>query len=385
MKVCPGVILTAFVLFVSNVTDVAAARTGWFYAIVVGVTDYTEDLKPEDDKPLMLHVAAERMNHALHSVALKMGYDEDKIIIVQLDDKHSFDEKPIPSNILRRMDIAARNTFEKYDTLVFYFTGHGSSDGEDMYFHASGSNGVQEYFQVKYSDIKKFFKRSRAGMKLMFIDTCQSRKSFDSMTSPPSAVNEDVAKAALPDGTVTFFSSSDNQRSYIDWDVGYGYYTKHLLTALSGDADGWTDSGFVQSEKDGVLYAEELRDYMWIGVRRDLRQRKANNLAVQDPIANISTSIGRFKLFTFATVAVETSGTDQLSRPSGLYPISTLPRGTRLVRNALNVVTDDTGEIVDDGSYPVDFERDVEGACLERDIGPMVRLTWDSLTVFCPQ
>ncbi len=303
-------ILVIFFIHFWGGTSAWGYEKGWFYGIVAGVSDYKGELSGTS---LKLDDAALKMTEVLKEFAIKSGHAESRIKIITLFDIHISDPKqkftakdvkeilektPTSSNILEKLEIGASRTRNKNDSLVFYFTGHGSSDVKDMYYHASGSDGDSLERTLTFSDIQTIFNESEAGIKLIFLDTCQSRKKIGTGNNKVlPAVNEATKQYTPPNGMATFFSTSPGQKSYIDQKLKYGYFTKHLVEGLLGKANGWNGRAFSPEYNDDRFFAEELRDYLYIKVINNLTLDSPFSKRKQEPMARIGTSVGKLLLY----------------------------------------------------------------------------------------
>jgi hypothetical protein len=126
----------------------------------------------------------------------------------------------------------------------------------------------------------------------LFIDAC--RVPIYGLSANGSFIKNNSQKKLPPQGMAIFFASDVNQTSYIDPELGYGYFSKHLLAGLEGLAD---------ESEDGKLTADELQSFVNDNVKnniekdRDSGKNKKLAGAVQTPILLVKKEKGGFLLY----------------------------------------------------------------------------------------
>ncbi len=154
------------------------------------------------------------------------------------------------SNILKILKKQYAGT-KADDTLIFYFSGHGSAGGLCTY--DSKSSNIEDLLQ--FATIAAIMKQSPAKKKIIIADSCFSGTSRGGASSSQSRTNTDPS-------VLLFMSSRANESSLETTGAKNSLFTSHLLTALGGAAD---------VNSDRLITARELFDYVSRGVRRDSR------------------------------------------------------------------------------------------------------------------
>jgi len=262
----------------------AQAGEGRFRAVVAVATQYSPTLSPQPG----LAKAAPQVELALRALAKKAGYAADRVDIRILTD--SLDDRPrfgrsTADEINVAVWNAARETTSVEDTLVFYFTGHGSSDGATPLLYASGADGHRPYARINLrSDIySPAWKESPAGVKLIIVDACQTSEQRVMTIGPVLAygARQTIARANGParaggQGTAVLMAANEGQRAWVDQTVGFGLFTRYLVEELI-QGEHMTAQQLVASIRERVLAGGSLR---------------SEQFEVQEPILDVLGSPG---------------------------------------------------------------------------------------------
>lgn len=131
------------------------------------------------------------------------------------------------------------------DVVVFFYSGHGYSDG--FYVYDGG---------LKYEEIKLHFSECRSKTKIILADACKSGKFRTPKTQEaPSASSSTTV--ARNQNVMLFLSSRNDEYSIESSAMSGGYFTKYLIKGLQGPAD---------KNKDGKVGAKELFVYVYTNV-----------------------------------------------------------------------------------------------------------------------
>jgi hypothetical protein len=192
-------------------------------------------------------------------------------------------------------DVAGR--VDVGDIVYVFFAGHSvvgadgvaylmPYDGDETLPVASGITAAG--FLAQISSLY-----GQASRVVVFVDACRSGALMDPQ-GLASRGGEDINQALTAVWTresalmnaneqrlvMGFFSAQARQDSYEHASLGHGLFTHYLLRGLEGEADGFSPSS---PERDGIVRAFELRDFLQSNV-----SRHARNLFTrpQDPVAS---------------------------------------------------------------------------------------------------
>lgn len=152
----------------------------------------------------------------------------------------------------KRVKAAMKKVFgeaQENDIVVFFFSGHGYQGGFCAY------DGIMDY-----SVIRNGMSASKCKNKMIFADACFSGKIRTEGTSSQSSVSS--AKKA---NVMLFLSSRSNETSLERVGMTNGFFTTYLQKGLRGGAD---------ANRDRIITAKELYNYVHTGVSRATRNRQ---------------------------------------------------------------------------------------------------------------
>lgn len=213
-------ILVALVLLAA-----APAAQAKVYALCVGIDRYTAPgatplhFAQRDAKSVSLLLAGSRNS----SVYTLMGRNATK------------------ANILKALKSIAAKA-KAGDTLVFYYSGHGTSGA----VVASDSRTYEGL--VMYTEISRIFKSSAARSKMIIADTCHAGSGRIAKSG-----HETTADDWKKQNIILFMSSRSNELSTENYEVGGGLFTYYLLQGFSGKAD---------TNRDRAVTAYEIFNYV---------------------------------------------------------------------------------------------------------------------------
>ncbi len=155
------------------------------------------------------------------------------------------------------------------DVFIFY-SGHGAPDIKSKTGYFVPYDGDPEYIEVTGYSLKTFYenlKKVPARKKIVVIDACFSGRTEKGMLlkgiSP--LLLGIIKKADIDTNTVVFTAAKGSQVSGWYPEKRHGIFTYYFLKGLKGEAD---------KNKDGVLTAGEMRDYLTENVKYTARRLK---------------------------------------------------------------------------------------------------------------
>jgi endonuclease G len=288
-------------------------RNGKFYALVIGVSSYPLS---KSNYVLKSGLAAIKIRETLFKFAQKRRYSEEDIQIQLMIDespaeidrirselgipltsfqKYLPNQKPIGLNIFTKLNTFIRKMEDNSpeNTIVFYFHGHGKNN----VLIPSGQSGFNENLNIKLLEIKREIEKAKSASRIIIIDACRFKSEPGGSTDPLAWV-----KLGQPEeGTIFYLGNAEGKPSFVDEDLGYGYFSSSLMEGLVGGADGWTEKGPNLKDDDGKLYADELKYYLKYKVNSDLKgdipKRRYPKETKQEPEMFIPPSNDRLLLY----------------------------------------------------------------------------------------
>jgi hypothetical protein len=145
-----------------------------------------------------------------------------------------------------RTDIAAANARGDETVLIFYYSGH--ADAEKLQLGRSW---------VTWGELERLLDASGADMTMAFLDACQSgamTRERGGQRAPRFVF--DLTERLNTAGQVIITSSSSDEASQESDEIGGGYFTHFLASALSGAGDSDGDGQVTLSEAYQYVYRE---------------------------------------------------------------------------------------------------------------------------------
>lgn len=178
------------------------------------------------------------------------GTDESNIISLGNNNNQEVQRTDILRNVRYISRIA-----EPEDTLIFYFSGHGFSDGNIGYLATFETDrDFPSDTCISIPRIKEELKNSKAKRKMLIIDSCHS--GIGAGKNLPSQMSKDFEEslfANLSEGWVVFSSCKRNEESYFLEDKFMSVFSFYLIEGLKGNAD---------SNGDSIITLEDLNKYV---------------------------------------------------------------------------------------------------------------------------
>jgi tetratricopeptide (TPR) repeat protein len=153
------------------------------------------------------------------------------------------------------------------DRVVVFFAGHGVLDKEGRGYLAPSDVDPSRLDATAYPMAQLgqvLGSKVKAKWKVLLADACHSGK------INPETTNEKLDQQfnGLPKDFLTFTAATERERSYEDPNLstGYGLFSYYLTQAWQGNAD--------NDPCDGVITANELRDYVFTHVTSHIRRMR---------------------------------------------------------------------------------------------------------------
>ncbi len=216
-----------------------------YWGVVVGVGEY-EDTNNYSPMPACVADAkavAKQLTYCgydLNRMRLLVDRDTDEDALIQeLTGNYARSSKPTKGNIISALTTVAQMTCPE-DLLLFYYSGHGSIEGEESYLVAhDGHKSALEHTALSVSTMKKIMLQAPAQKKVIILDACRAETAPGSKGMPQSmspAFIERVFEQAK--GLVILTSCSAGENSYVWEEEKCSVFTYYLLKALQdGKAD----------------------------------------------------------------------------------------------------------------------------------------------------
>ena len=205
----------------NNQIDRSMCNTTNTYAVIVGISRYQSgnNLYQADDDAIKFHALMTKRYPLANSILL-------------------LDDDATKTNVLAAMENLYKRA-NKNDNIIFYFSGHGSPGSfvihDNSYFNT-----------LTHDEVKSAFKKSKAGTKIIFSDSC-----FSGTFGNKDNADAQATKIATDNEVITFLSSRSNETSIENNKIG-GFFTYFLIWGMKGKAD---------INKDRKITARELFEY----------------------------------------------------------------------------------------------------------------------------
>lgn len=164
--------------------------------------------------------------------------------------------------------ISLRNDLRRQDTLVVYFSGHGTmsldSSGEPRLFLVASDTrpGDLRGTAVELAEIQRFFSEIRAERKALILDACYNGEAKSTLQPTVAQrvqrLDEQPTlsrKVRLGEAEAHLFASTFGRPAREDDSLEHGVYTYHLLDALTWNRLAADDNG------DGLVSVYEAHDH----------------------------------------------------------------------------------------------------------------------------
>jgi len=167
------------------------------------------------------------------------------------------DSEATKAKILSTLDEMIR-VMKKEDVFVFFYAGHGSTEGSVFYFITTEITGLYQQEKLKnalgVNDLQDKFKSLPALKQVVFIDACHSGGSVSTLAMRGASEEKALAQLSRSSGVHVMASSDIEQQSAEIKSLGHGVFTYVLLEALNGKADG--------APADSKITIYEIKSYI---------------------------------------------------------------------------------------------------------------------------
>jgi caspase domain-containing protein len=222
--------------------DGAPEATRKLYAVVVGVSDYS-------DPALRLQYAAKDARDFAAALQAQKGLYYADVQIHPLVDR-----EVTRASVIEALQWLEKSAPGPNDVSVLFLAGHGFTDEKQTYlfYPSDATDGDQRAKGVSETDIRKTL-QDLQGKILWFLDTCSAGSATK---RPPVDMNVLIngASASENGGIVVFASSTGRQVSVESGDWGNGAFTKAIIEGIKlGKADLLGDGNITTSSLDTFL------------------------------------------------------------------------------------------------------------------------------------
>lgn len=301
------------------------------WALIIGIGEYE---RKDDLNSLRYAVKdANAIRDALVDPQTGTFLDDHVILVTNLTP-----DKPTRDKIFSSLE-TFRKELKPDETLLIFFSGHGSTIEETAYLLPYNANlNIPKDTAISLSDWKQRIEAIPAREKIVVLDACHSggvEKNKGSMGEMTSAFENAISSLKAQ---VTFSSSQQRQASYEDESFGHGVFTHYLLEALkeSGDED-----------HDGTVTLQEASAYVAQKVRTwGIREGKSQTPFLEPP--NLSTDV----------ILSVVKSVEALPQTFGIR-IDTAPQGARIFLNGRDtgLTTPQVIPVPGAGAYPIELRR----------------------------
>jgi hypothetical protein len=220
---------------------VSHAREGKFRAVVAIATHYSNNLLPQPALIKSLPI----IDSALRAYATQAGYETKQIDIryyTDVDGAFTKDGRSTDNEIKTAVWDAADNATLPEDTLIFFFSGHGGSNGKTSVLYTSGADGYRPISRIILESeiMSEAWRRSQAGVKLIVLDACQTPAPDALSSAPPLMSLGTLAKLRETEGqpqpgsqgTAILLAADEGKSAWVNDELGYGFFTHRFAEAL---------------------------------------------------------------------------------------------------------------------------------------------------------
>ncbi len=204
------------------------------YALLVGINEY-------QGYPGLDVCSSDA--HAVGDSLRNRGYERDAGIQIVTDEDGDHPNRDLITN--KMSDLAAKEC----DLLLFYFSGHGGTVGEESYLVMPQSSPANlKNSGIPLTALRQILIASKAKSKVIIIDCCHSGVSFVSKGDEVESLTLRHINHLYSDakGWVVLASCEQTEFSYVWGDKKRSVFTHFLLEALAGEAD-FQKLGFVSA------------------------------------------------------------------------------------------------------------------------------------------
>ena len=186
-----------------------------------------------------------------------------------------------------------RKHAEQTDTLLFYFSGHGYTDGYgDGFFCTSSIDlDIPDYEGIKFNLLTEQMDKCNSQRIVAILDCCHSGTTISTLKGRTMGTNEKEDEAERQgsaainkefrqgQGRCILASSLSNRKSYALADESFSAFTKYVIEGLKGETEAVDEQGYVTPEKLSMYVSRKLEKLQGKHFQKPLR-----NLAIEGTI-----------------------------------------------------------------------------------------------------
>lgn len=169
------------------------------------------------------------------------------------------------ANLRRELEEWLPGVAQADDRVVIYFAGHGFVSGGKAYLAPADIdlNNIPGTSYPMETLGRVIGSKIRAKWKVLLTDSCHS----GAITPAADAQQINASLMQLDRSLFSLTASRDREQSYESeiWGGGHGVFTYYAMKGIEGEAD---------ENRDGVVTADELGEYVRINVRKDTKARQ---------------------------------------------------------------------------------------------------------------
>ena len=162
----------------------------------------------------------------------QVGFEDDKVILLE---DESGDARPHRSSVFHHLAELNDARLDDDDLLLFYFSGHGMSEGgADYLLPIDASNRDLKNTGLAIKKIMERLRETGSHQVVMLIDACRDELPTGKSVAGIGASTQSVLEKQFDDGLAVIFSCDSTQRSFeIDGDdIKQGAFTHCVLEAI---------------------------------------------------------------------------------------------------------------------------------------------------------
>jgi hypothetical protein len=292
------------------------------YAVIVGIADYKDSKIPD-----LKYAEKDAKSYFDFLQTPQGGKVPDENIALLTGTKAT------RGNILKALNEKFLRASSQ-DLIIFYFSGHGISGdlGGNGYLMSWDTEFENEAgTALEMDDIQKRVEKSKAKVKLNFIDACHAGLFQTTNTKGDlSETNRQISQALLnaianaDGGTISFLASSAREQSLEDDKLGGGVFTHYLIKGLKGAAD--LSQPGTKGHKNGVVSIGEINTYISEAVKKQTNFKQNPSLAGTDfdrefPLAILTTNSTLTELMAKNVGTTSSKGGEKNTAKTAVGPI----------------------------------------------------------------
>lgn len=365
-----SLVMSALLLSVAS-GGVAQSTEHRFVAVIAVVSKYEGTLQHFNFSGV-----AARIEVGLRRLASLRGY-QSKNVDIHILEGSGGDKEPTDGRIKQFLKEGLR--LSENDTFVFHFLGHGVTTNAELLLLSSGAESTNDIANnVSTKVLEAVMSKSRAGLRLAFLDVCQvlvNAQGPGLPLTPESQATLDQMVKSNP-GVAVYLATQSGKPAWVEDEPTpdkrqIGYFTKQVVEAFT-NPDRLVGTG----PNQGVM-VEDMATFLAREVPAAVR--KAHPLENQEPTVLNNPQRDRTFLFRLADRDSPVARSAAFQRTALVFKID-LPKGSRLRSDHFSQLQASEATL-GKASLPETFDVDIRGACLTRDVKASEVVGWEELGV----